>query len=735
MSGAFENLTLDFPHERVPFLECILALRDFSPSSSSIREFLNGSYSTPRLTREEMHLLRRVCERADSIFSHSSREAEKVRQTIGGLFMKDRQTTVCGFNRCDSWAEIADSEIACMEEPKRTQWIDLIDFCRTATQAKPTAKWLKEAKKRVELIGPVPFKARVSRWSREMHPSYASGTFKPEWDYFAVAALADENCQVLKGLVWCAIPFTDEEFSAVIGDLALLLFRFMGTRWGNACAAALERVGDSHCIAQISRLQYKVRDRVARKSLARALSAIADRAGMSRGELMEISTPTLGLAADGLLSKPIGEFSAELQLTDNRRVQVRWFNPDGKVQKAVPAEVKSAHAEELKDLKRLVADIETMAGAQRERVEGLFRQEREWTFDAWRERYLEHPLVASLAQRLIWNFETRGQRKSAIFHEGRLVDASGAALEGLSAETKVRLWHPLRDRPDDVLAWREWLLAHEIRQPGKQAYREVYLLTDAERRTGTYSNRFAAHILRQPQFAALCRERGWSFRIRGPFDSYENPTLKLPEHGLTVEFWIESGSNEETTDSGIYSYVSTDQVRFLRDNTPVPLADVPPLVFSEIMRDVDLFVGVASVGNDPAWADGGRRDAERNAWAHFSFGDLSATAQTRRDLLQRLVPKLKIAGRCSFEEKFLVVRGDLRTYKIHLGSGNILMSPNDQYLCIVPGSSGKAEDGKVFLPFEGDRTLSVILSKAFLLAADTKITDPSITRQIGIAPR
>ena len=94
------------------------------------------------------------------------------------------------------------------------------------------------------------------------------------------------------------------------------------------------------------------------------------------------------------------------------------------------------------------------------------------------------------------------------------------------------------------------------------------------------------------------------------------------------------------------------------------------------------------------------------------------------------MPKLKIADRCSFAEKFLVVRGDLRTYKIHLGSGNILMSPNDQYLCIVPGAS-KAEDGKVFLPFEGDRTLSVILSKAFLLAADAKITDPTITHQIN----
>jgi hypothetical protein len=34
------------------------------------------------------------------------------------------------------------------------------------------------------------------------------------------------------------------------------------------------------------------------------------------------------------------------------------------------------------------------------------------------------------------------------------------------------------------------------------------------------------------------------------------------------------------------------------------------------------------------------------------------------------------------------------------------------------------------LPFEGDRVLSIILSKAFLLADDRKITDPTITRQL-----
>jgi hypothetical protein len=37
----------------------------------------------------------------------------------------------------------------------------------------------------------------------------------------------------------------------------------------------------------------------------------------------------------------------------------------------------------------------------------------------------------------------------------------------------------------------------------------------------------------------------------------------------------------------------------------------------------------------------------------------------------------------------------------------------------------------VMLPFDGDQVLSVILSKAVLLAADDKITDETILRQLS----
>ena len=238
-------------------------------------------------------------------------------------------------------------------------------------------------------------------------------------------------------------------------------------------------------------------------------------------------------------------------------------------------------------------------------------------------------------------------------------------------------------------------------------------------------------------------------------DSYPPAFINLPKWNLRAEYWIEGAGSEygeDTNDSGTYLYLITDQVRFYPidasqrhahaggggyapnrngDDQPLELSQIPPLVFSEVMRDVDLFVGVASVGNDPNWNDGGPRGRYVDYWQKFSFGDLNATAQTRKAILQRLIPRLKIAGQCTFEDKFLVVRGKLRNYKIHLGSGNIQMSPNDQYLCIVQGRSvANAEKSDIFLPFEGDNVMAVILSKAFLLAEDSKIKDETINRQI-----
>ncbi len=88
------------------------------------------------------------------------------------------------------------------------------------------------------------------------------------------------------------------------------------------------------------------------------------------------------------------------------------------------------------------------------------------------------------------------------------------------------------------------------------------------------------------------------------------------------------------------------------------------------------------------------------------------------------------AMRARVDGHFLVVDGRRHTYRIRIGSGNVLRSPHDQYVCIVPAGRSKPA-GVRFLPFEGDEMLSVVLSKAILVAADHTITDESILRQLA----
>jgi hypothetical protein len=114
--------------------------------------------------------------------------------------------------------------------------------------------------------------------------------------------------------------------------------------------------------------------------------------------------------------------------------------------------------------------------------------------------------------------------------------------------------------------------------------------------------------------------------------------------------------------------------------------------------------------------------------ANAALGDLGASAASRKEVIAELLPALKIADRCRIDGNYLRVEGKLRTYKIHFGSGNILMEPDSRYLCIVKATA--KSPGMVMLPFEGDGMLSLILSKAFLLAEDDKISEQQIVRQI-----
>ncbi|WP_328291837.1 DUF4132 domain-containing protein [Kineococcus sp. NBC_00420] len=658
-------------------------------------------------------------------------------------------------NSGEAWSDALLAQLPVL----RAAWPLLLEHALSATSGKPSARWEEQARKWLVEVADG-FRPAVLSWLALVGRPRTVPLQRQQWGYDANEAFDPHNANALRGLVWALSLLPGDAATArALGALVETSLRKVpglgprSPKLANAGVYALSRLEGEDALAQLARLAARVTYRTTLKEVHAALDRRAAAMGLSREEVEEIAVPGYGLEVGGRCLLQLGEATAELAV-DASDVTLTWRNAAGKVVKSVPGAVRREHPEELKEVKATAKDVAAMLSAQVERLDRQFLARRTWPFAVWRERYLEHPLVATIARRLIWVVDGTPLG----WAEGALHGLDEAVAEP-GADAEVSLWHPVGRDVSEVLAWREWLVRYEVVQPFKQAHREVYLLTDAERATATYSNRFAAHVVRQHQFNALAAARGWRHRLRLVVDdSFPPASRDLPEWGLRAEFWVEGAGEDyeqDATEAGAHLRLSTDQVRFYPRSAPentshgygggyesrgetqrepataLALQEVPALVLSEVLRDVDLFVGVASVGNDPTWQDGGPGGRFRAYWQSYSFGELATTAATRRDLLARLVPRLAIADRCSVRGRFLVVRGDLRTYKIHLGSGNILMEPDDQYLCIVakqaPGPGG---DG-VFLPFEGDGTLDLILSKAALLADDSAITDATITSQIS----
>ena len=631
----------------------------------------------------------------------------------------------------EQWADRAVADIEAMPADRRSAWEALLAHCPVeADKAKPTAAWRKQARSLLDAVGVDEFTARLDDWlplvgQPRSLPLRMTTCCAGHIKDMPPRMIDRYNVRLLWGLLWMRTMCPpSEETLRSLGQIAERAARKISghgpasPKLANAAVAALVDTDHPAALAQLarlsSRLTYKSTLRLVEKGLTRHAEAL----GVSREDVEEMALPGFGLP----LADKLGDCSYELEVRGVDAVVV-WRNADGKVVRTPPAQVRREHGEEVKELKATVADVAATLVATRDRLEGLLRRDRSWTVEQWRERLLDHPLARTLARRLVWTVDG-----VACCWAGEALRTVDDTVFEPADDATVRLWHPVLD-PDAVGPWREFLTRHAITQPFKQAHREQYLLTDAERATGVYSNRFAAHIVRQHRLNALLSRRGWSYvQHRNDGASYNLPWLALPDWGLRAELGV--AGIEHRDDDLVFDTMGTDQLFFIRgERLPVPLAQVPPVVLSEVMRDVDLFVAAAGVGADPNWYDGGPEGRYRDYWAQNSFGELNPTGRTRRDVLAELIPRLAIAGRCTLTDRFLEVRGDLHTYRIHCGSGNILIAPDERYLCVIPDSA-KAKEPEMFLPFEGDSRLGEIISKALLLAADKKIKDPVILRQL-----
>jgi hypothetical protein len=120
------------------------------------------------------------------------------------------------------------------------------------------------------------------------------------------------------------------------------------------------------------------------------------------------------------------------------------------------------------------------------------------------------------------------------------------------------------------------------------------------------------------------------------------------------------------------------------------------------------------VANDATFDEQGLGPRWRAWWHEAVFGALGPVARTRRDVLARILARTTLLkDRARVEDRWLVIDDDIR---IHLGTGQARDRHGEAPQAIHPDADARERAAAVFLPFEGDGTLTTILAKAFQLA-------------------
>jgi len=153
-----------------------------------------------------------------------------------------------------------------------------------------------------------------------------------------------------------------------------------------------------------------------------------------------------------------------------------------------------------------------------------------------------------------------------------------------------------------------------------------------------------------------------------------------------------------------------EEVQFFDRKTfkPILIDDVPDLVFTEVMRDIDLVVSVAHIG-----------DVDPEA-SH-------STIEMRKAIVEFNCILFKLKN-VKFSENHVLIKGERAEYSIHLGSGLIHQKAGSA-INVLPVHS--QHRGRVFLPFiDDDPKTAEIMAKVILFAQDEKIKDVFILEQI-----
>ncbi len=362
---------------------------------------------------------------------------------------------------------------------------------------------------------------------------------------------------------------------------------------------AISMLGTPAALATLDGLihRYRAKRKYVSEAASSAIQNTADLLGISQDELAERMIPDFGFAGDGvrIFETPGGRIRGELQPD----FKVIWSLPEDEEDGTLEGRTLTTDQEdELKDMRKT---LKAAATRQALRLEDAMIGGRRWPADAWRQRFENHPLFRSLAERLIWGtYDESGNllRTFRRYPNGLMADHDGQLEEFSEPAASVGLVHRLDLGEKSAAAWAAHLRRFKVKPLFKQADRPVHRLDPL------HGNRTELRLtdgvkVTAGKLRAELMGRGWSLGKTGDGGWIHCLFRKFHARGIEVylratDFHAASLKDDEVELESAFFARSAVGKRAYRDHMDeagaLNFSEVPAAVYSETVGDLQSLI-------------------------------------------------------------------------------------------------------------------------------------------------
>ena len=367
---------------------------------------------------------------------------------------------------------------------------------------------------------------------------------------------------------------------------------------GDVGVSALVEIGTRGALLELAHLGRKFPQKFRGQMAQQALQAIGDAQGISPEQLQDRILADGGLDAAGRRTFDYGPRQFEVLLDEYLAPILR--TADGcrltSLPKPTTKDDAVRAAEARNDWKIAKTQIQQAARWLAARFEGAMISGETWSVTGFNEYFRRHPLARYVVRRLLWTSVSTDGRAATCFRvaeDDTLADSNDAPLELSDGAMEVRPIHPMEMESGVRETWQRLFAEYNIVGPFPQLDRPVFRLPAeyAAQKTVTSfpHSRFEVKALVFP-----LENRGWTREEFANDGMVTHHLRRFPRAGVTACVEYTPGAFlGGLLSSGVQTL--TQLTFFASTGRPIPsaamaLGQVPPLVYSETLRDIHALV-------------------------------------------------------------------------------------------------------------------------------------------------